>query len=215
MTDTARADAVADHERAIQRDIDAKDQASGDDTSSGAVQAGARPYPEPPFPKQHQTKPGDEAALDPAPLYDAPFWKGSGKLDGFAALITGADSGIGRSVAVLFAREGCDVVICHLDEDADAETTKAAVEAEGRRAVVLKGDVSDPAFAEAAVKTTLGRLRPPGRAGPQRRLPGTRRRVRGPDLRAFRPHAEDQPLRLFQHDQGGGPAHEKTAAPSS
>ena len=161
MTDTARADAVADHERAIQRDIDAKDKTSGDDTSSGAVQAGARPYPEPPFPKQHQTKPGDEAALDPAPLYDAPFWKGSGKLDGFAALITGADSGIGRSVAVLFAREGCDVVICHLDEDADAETTKAAVEAEGRRAVVLKGDVSDPAFAESAVKATLdafGRL---------------------------------------------------------
>ena len=157
----ARAEDIADQERAIQRDIDAKDKASSDDKPSGAMQAGARPYPEPPFPKQHHTKPGDEAALDPAPLYDAPFWKGSGKLDGFAALITGADSGIGRSVAVLFAREGCDVVICHLDEDADAETTKAAVEAEGRRAVVLKGDVSDPAFAEMAVKATLdafGRL---------------------------------------------------------
>ena len=83
------------------------------------------------------------------------------KLQNRTALITGADSGIGRSVAVLFAREGCDVVICHLDEDNDAETTKAAVEAEGRRAVVLKGDVADPAFAEAAVKATLdafGRL---------------------------------------------------------
>ncbi|WP_295206832.1 SDR family oxidoreductase [uncultured Brevundimonas sp.] len=157
----ARAEDIADQERAIQRDIDARDKASGDDKPSGAMQAGARSYPEPPFPKQHQTKPGDEAALDPAPLYNAPFWKGSGKLDGFAALITGADSGIGRSVAVLFAREGCDVVICHLDEDADAETTKTAVEAEGRRAVVLKGDVSDPAFAEMAVKATLdafGRL---------------------------------------------------------
>ena len=157
----ARANDIADQERAIQRDIDAKDRASGDNKPSGAVQAGARHYPEPPFPEQHQIKPGDESALAPAPLYDAPFWKGSGKLEGFAALITGADSGIGRSVAVLFAREGCDVVICHLDEEADAETTKAAVEAEGRRAVILKGDVADPAFAEAAVKATLdafGRL---------------------------------------------------------
>ena len=92
----ARAEDIADQERAIQRDIDAKDKTAGDDKPSGAMQAGARPYPEPPFPKQHQTKPGDEAALDPAPLYDAPFWKGSGKLDGFAALITGADSGIGK-----------------------------------------------------------------------------------------------------------------------
>ncbi|MDQ1155475.1 SDR family oxidoreductase [Brevundimonas sp. SORGH_AS_0993] len=154
-----RADKVADHERAIQRDIDAKTARSGG--KGGAVQAGARPYPEPPFPRQHQTKPGDEAALDPAPMYDAPFWKGSGKLDGFAALITGGDSGIGRAVAVLFAREGCDIVLCHLDEDKDAADTQTAVEAEGRRVVVLKGDVADPAFAEAAVQATLdafGRL---------------------------------------------------------
>src|SRR5699024_2009439 len=118
-------------------------------------------YPEPPFPKQHQKKPGEEFKLDPAPLYDAPFWKGSGKLEGMAAIITGGDSGIGRAVAVLFAREGCDVAICHLDEETDAQDTKAAVEAEGRRAIVLKGDVSDPAFSEMAVKATLdafGRL---------------------------------------------------------
>ncbi len=156
------AERVADHERAIQAPIDAKDaRSSTDKEQGGAVQAGARAYPEPPFPKQHQRKPGDEAALEPAPMYDAPFWKGSGKLEGFAALITGADSGIGRAVSVLFAREGCDVAICHLDEGADAETTKRAVEAEGRKAIVLKGDVADPAFSKMAVAETLkafGRL---------------------------------------------------------
>ncbi|HEY0103055.1 MAG TPA: SDR family oxidoreductase [Brevundimonas sp.] len=162
MTDRfqPRAEEIAEQERRIQAGIDAK-AGGGDDETKGAVQAGARKYPEPPFPEQHQTKPGDEAALDPAPMYDAPFWKGSGKLEGMAAIVTGGDSGIGRSVAVLFAREGCDVAICHLDEDHDAETTKAAVEAEGRRAIVLKGDAADPAFSEMAVRATLdafGRL---------------------------------------------------------
>lgn len=163
MTDRfePRAENIADQERDIQSGIDAKASGGSDDKNDGAMQAGARRYPEPPFPKQHQTKPGDEAALDPAPMYDAPFWKGSGKLDGMAAIITGGDSGIGRAVAVLFAREGCDVAICHLDEDKDAEDARAAVEAEGRRAIVLQGDVSDPDFCEAAVKATLdvfGRL---------------------------------------------------------
>lgn len=163
MTDRfePRAENIADQERDIQSGIDAKASGGSDDKNNGAMQAGARRYPEPPFPKQHQTKPGDEAALDPAPMYDAPFWKGSGKLDGMAAIITGGDSGIGRAVAVLFAREGCDVAICHLDEDKDAEDARTAVEAEGRRAIVLKGDVSDPSFSEAAVKATLdafGRL---------------------------------------------------------
>jgi len=153
---TPAAEATADSERQIQAAIDAKaGKGDDDEKQGGAVQAGARHYPEPPFPRQHQTKPGNEAALDPAPMYDAPFWKGSGKLEGFAAIITGADSGIGRSVAVLFAREGCDIVICHLDEDGDAAATKAAVEAEGRRAIVLKGDVADPAFSRMAVDETL------------------------------------------------------------
>ena len=156
-----RADRIADQERKIQGGIDAKGPGGSADEGQGAVQAGARRYPEPPFPEQHQRKPGEEAALDPAPMYDAPFWKGSGKLDGMAAIVTGADSGIGRAVAVLFAREGCDVAICHLDEEEDAEDTRKAVEAEGRRAIVLKGDAADPAFSEAAVKATLeafGRL---------------------------------------------------------
>jgi NAD(P)-dependent dehydrogenase (short-subunit alcohol dehydrogenase family) len=163
MTDRfePRAENIADQERDIQSGIDARASGGSDDKDDGAMQAGARRYPEPPFPKQHQTKPGDEAALDPAPMYDAPFWKGSGKLDGMAAIITGGDSGIGRAVAVLFAREGCDVALCHLDEDKDAEDARAAVEAEGRKVIVLQGDVSDPAFSEAAVKATLdafGRL---------------------------------------------------------
>ena len=156
-----RAEKIADQERKIQAGIDAKANGGGSGDDEGAVQAGARKYPEPPFPEQHQRKPGEEAALDPAPMYDAPFWKGSGKLDGMAAIVTGGDSGIGRAVAVLFAREGCDVAICHLDEEGDAEDTRKAVEAEGRRAIVLKGDAADPAFSEAAVKATLdafGRL---------------------------------------------------------
>ena len=156
-----RAEKIADQERKIQAGIDAKANGGGSGDDEGAVQAGARKYPEPPFPEQHQPKPGEEAALDPAPMYDAPFWKGSGKLDGMAAIVTGGDSGIGRAVAVLFAREGCDVAICHLDEEGDAEYTRKAVEAEGRRAIVLKGDAADPAFSEAAVKATLdafGRL---------------------------------------------------------
>ena len=156
-----RAEKIADQERKIQAGIDAMAGEGGGSKEEGAVQAGARRYPEPPFPEQHQRKPGDEAALDPAPMYDAPFWKGSGKLEGMAALITGGDSGIGRAVAVLFAREGCDVAICHLDEEGDAEDTKSAIEAEGRRAIVLKGDAADPAFCEAAVKAALeafGRL---------------------------------------------------------
>jgi len=124
----------------------------------GAMQAGARRYPEPPFPAQHQEKPGIEAMLDPAPMYDAPYYKGSEKLLGKTALITGGDSGIGRAVAVLFAREGADVAIAYLDADEDAEATKAAVEREGRRAMLIKGDVADPAFAPAAVEHTIQTL---------------------------------------------------------
>ncbi|WP_312163838.1 SDR family oxidoreductase [Phenylobacterium sp.] len=158
------ADRAAQAERDIQARIDAKEARSfqgREDDDEPAMQAGARDYPAPPFPEQHQKKPGQEAALDPAPLYDAPFYKGSEKLKDKVALVTGADSGIGRAVAVLFAREGCDVAIAYLSEDADAKATQAAVEKEGRRAILLAGDVADPAFAKAAVKKTLeafGRL---------------------------------------------------------
>lgn len=163
MTDTTPRDpdTVVETQRHIQDGIAAADRAdrgNGGDEAGGAMQAGARDYPVPPFPQQHQPKPGDEAALDPAPMYDAPFWKGSGKLEGKVALITGGDSGIGRAVAVLFAREGADVAIAHLAEDADAETTRAAVEAEGQRAIVLKGDVTSRDFCRDAVARTVAEL---------------------------------------------------------
>lgn len=146
---------AADQERAIQQQVEADEQSGSGGEQDGAMQAGARRYPEPPFPEQHQLKPGNESALDPPPMYDAPFYKGSDKLAGKAALITGADSGIGRAVAVLFAREGADVAVAYLDEHEDAEVTKAAVEKEGRRCILISGDVADPDFAPGAVEQTI------------------------------------------------------------
>jgi NAD(P)-dependent dehydrogenase (short-subunit alcohol dehydrogenase family) len=136
--------------REVQRQVDRKDEKTSA-RSPGATQAGARKYPVPPFPRQHQPKPGDERILDPAPMYDAPYYQGSQKLEGKVALITGGDSGIGRAVAVLFAREGADIAIVHLKEKADAEITRKAVGKEGRRCLVIEGDVSRRAFCDGAV----------------------------------------------------------------
>jgi hypothetical protein len=102
------ADAVAAAEREIQKQIDRNEKAQPKKKGKGAMQAGAQPHPEPPFPKQHQVKPGVESDLKLRPMYDAPHYKGSEKLKGKVALITGADSGIGRAVAVLCTRRcGC------------------------------------------------------------------------------------------------------------
>src|SRR3954462_14054550 len=118
--------------------------------------ASTRTRPKPPFPAQHQRRPGLESKMNPAPEFEAPDYKGSGKLDGRVALITGGDSGIGRAVAVLFAREGADVAIVYLpQEQSDAEVTEAAVVAEGRRCLLIPGDVTDPTFCESAVQATV------------------------------------------------------------
>lgn len=112
-------------------------------------------------PEKQEHQPGVEAEMDPKPEYIKANYKAAGKLDGKAALITGGDSGIGRSVAVHYAREGADVAIVYLEEDEDAEETKALVEAEGKKCILIKGDVKDREFCKEAVEQTvqeLGRL---------------------------------------------------------
>jgi len=111
-----------------------------------------RREPAPPFPVQSITPPGIEAEMSPKPRYQAPVYRAAGKLQGAVAFITGGDSGIGRAVAVLFAREGADVAFGHLpEEERDAEITLRAIEREGRGGLSLPGDVADPAYASMAV----------------------------------------------------------------
>jgi NAD(P)-dependent dehydrogenase (short-subunit alcohol dehydrogenase family) len=115
--------------------------------------------PKSPMPPQHQRKPGKEDELDPKPRYEAPLYAGAGKLKDKVALITGGDSGIGRAVAVLFAREGADVAFTFLKEEKqDANETKRAVEAEGRRAHPMMGDVRDPRVCRNLVEQTVKKL---------------------------------------------------------
>src|SRR4029453_13992514 len=113
------------------------------------------------LPAQHLSKPGDEHDLDLEPRFLAPDYAGSGKLDGMAAIVTGGDSGIGRAVAVLFAREGADVAIVYLSEHEDAKETARWVEKEGRGCVGIAGDVKAARFCDEAVEKTVdafGRL---------------------------------------------------------
>ena len=121
------------------------------------VQAGAREEPSR-FPAQHLDKPGEEGDLATAPRFLAPDYRGSGKLEGMTAIVTGGDSGIGRAVAVLFAREGADVAIVYLDEDEDARKTASHVEAEGRQCELIKGDVQDREFCLQAVQKVVQRF---------------------------------------------------------
>jgi len=133
-------------------------------TASGKRRAASRTQKHPlsPLPAQHQEKPGLESKITPRPQYEAPLYRGAGKLQDRVALITGGDSGIGRAVAVLFAREGADVSIVYLpEEQSDAEETSLAVEREGRRALLLPGDVRLADFCQRAVERThteFGRL---------------------------------------------------------
>lgn len=133
---------------------DKADKATGGD---GGIQAGARVQPQH-MPAQHLDKPGSEAELELAPRFLAPDYQGSCKLQDKVALITGGDSGIGRAVAVLFAREGADVAIVYLSSTKDAEHTRECVQREGRRCLLLQGDVKDSAFCEQAVSETIMEL---------------------------------------------------------
>jgi NAD(P)-dependent dehydrogenase (short-subunit alcohol dehydrogenase family) len=167
-TRTPRKRGAVDKARKVQGRTDAKDARKSQAKASGKSAAKKQPAPtsprakpRPPLPEQHLRKPGKEARLDPRPQFEAPDYRGSGKLDGMAAIITGADSGIGRAVAVLFAREGADVAVVYLSEDQDARETKRYVEKEGQRCLLIRGDVRDPDFCEQAVQQTVdafGRL---------------------------------------------------------
>ncbi len=149
-----RAKQVAEEGRKIQAAIDRKSKSKSPAKQQKAVQAGQRDYPVE-LDEVHLEKPGREADLPTPPMYEAPLYAGSAKLKGMNALISGGDSGIGRAVAVLFAREGANVAIAYLEEESDADETKRAVEAEGAQCLLLAGDVSDPAFCEQAVERTL------------------------------------------------------------
>ncbi|MCY7312343.1 MAG: SDR family oxidoreductase [Pseudoxanthomonas sp.] len=157
----AAAKTVVAQQREIQRKVDVQDRKAAKHTHTPKppkppektpVQAGQRRQPQNPMPAQHLQKPGNEYELELQPRFLAPGYKGSGKLKGMVAIVTGGDSGIGRAVAVLFAREGADVAVLYLDEHRDARDTKKHVEAEGRACVIISGDVKDPRFCEAAVK---------------------------------------------------------------
>jgi NAD(P)-dependent dehydrogenase (short-subunit alcohol dehydrogenase family) len=110
-------------------------------------------------PPQHQNQqPGIEAEMTPKPKSQDSKYRAAGKLEGKVALITGGDSGIGRSVAILYAREGADVAIVYLNEDRDAEETKRLVEAEGKRCLTIKGDIGDEQVCQQAVQQTVQEL---------------------------------------------------------
>ncbi|MFF4380704.1 SDR family oxidoreductase [Kitasatospora sp. NPDC001547] len=116
-------------------------------------------HPTPPFPEQSQLHPGSGEAMRPEPDHGETTYRGSGRLTGRIALITGGDSGIGRAVALAFAREGADVAFCHLPEEAgDADTTTALITDAGRRALPIAGDLRDEEFCARLVARCVGEL---------------------------------------------------------
>ena len=114
--------------------------------------------PEPPFPKQQQPMPGLTARMKPVPDHGEDSYQGSGRLKDKKAIITGGDSGIGRAVAIAYAREGADVLISYLEEHEDAEATKQLVEAAGRKAVLVAGDIQDAAHCRKIIEKAVSEL---------------------------------------------------------
>jgi NAD(P)-dependent dehydrogenase (short-subunit alcohol dehydrogenase family) len=115
-------------------------------------------HAKPPFPKQKQPMPGKTEAMDPVPDHGENSYRGSGRLAGKKAIITGADSGIGRAVAIAYAREGADVLISYLSEHDDAKQTEKLVKDAGRKAVLVPGDVQNADHCRSIVKTALSEL---------------------------------------------------------
>jgi NAD(P)-dependent dehydrogenase (short-subunit alcohol dehydrogenase family) len=115
-------------------------------------------FPQPPFTEQQQPMPGSSSAMEPQPDYGESSYRGCGRLAGKKTIITGGDSGIGRAVALAFAREGADVLISYYNEDADAKETQRLVEDAGRRCVLMPGDIKDPEHCRAIVSTAISKL---------------------------------------------------------
>ena len=159
------ADKVANKQKRIQLEQDQKDKQTSSLNKSAKAEQKAKTadlkYPQPPLPKQHLEKPGNESDMELSPQFLAPLYQGSEKLKGKTAIVTGGDSGIGRAVAVLFAREGANISIIYLNEHEDAKITCEAVEEEGTECLLISGDVKDPDFCKDAVEKTIkkfGRL---------------------------------------------------------
>jgi NAD(P)-dependent dehydrogenase (short-subunit alcohol dehydrogenase family) len=112
-------------------------------------------HPKPPYPSQKQPTPGSTRQMDPRPDHGEDSYKGSGKLAGKKAVITGGDSGIGRAVAIAFAREGADILIAYLNENDDADEVKALLEKEGRKVVLVAGDLCDPEHCRSVIKRAV------------------------------------------------------------
>ena len=163
--------------------------------------------PKPPHATTNQEYPGMESEMDPKPDYGEKSYKGSGKLKGKAAVITGGDSGIGRAVALAFAREGADVLISYLSEESDAKETARVVEAAGRKCVTVAGDISEEAHCQAIIDRAVKEFGKVDILVNNAAFQMSRERHRGDQHRGVRPDAEDEPLRHVLADQGGRPAH--------
>jgi hypothetical protein len=150
-------------------------------------------YPRPPFPSQHQPMPGKTTAMNPAPDHGETSYRGSGRLDGKKAVITGGDSGIGRAVAIAYAREGADVLISYLNEHDDARETERLVTEAGRKAALLPGDIQDASQCRAVIAKAVsaGQYRyPRQQRGPSGQLQIDRRDQRrgmGTDVQGEHP----------------------------